>query len=70
MRIVAGKTVLYPSSALADNTLKQGLESRGFVVTRLKTYDTIPSTWTDEQLALAKSIDVVTFASPSTIRFD
>jgi len=34
----------------------------------LNTYDTIPSTWTNEQLDIAKSIDIVTFASPSTIK--
>jgi uroporphyrinogen-III synthase len=60
--------VLYPSSAIAENTLVKGLEARGLSVTRLSTYDTVPATWTEEQLRLAKSVDLVTFASPSTVR--
>jgi uroporphyrinogen-III synthase len=63
-----GPKVLYPSSAIAENTLVKGLEARGLSVTRLSTYDTVPATWTEEQLRLAKSVDLVTFASPSTVR--
>ena len=37
-----GKTVLYPSSALAENTLANGLENRGFVVrSSTRVYDKI-----------------------------
>ena len=63
-----GPRVLYPSSAIAENTLVRGLESRGFAVTRLSTYDTVPADWSPAQLALARSCDIVTFASPSTVR--
>mmetsp|Transcript_9801 Transcript_9801/g.13414 ORF Transcript_9801/g.13414 Transcript_9801/m.13414 type:complete len:227 (-) Transcript_9801:37-717(-) len=63
-----GKTILYPSSSLADNKLTDILTSRGFQVTRINTYCTVPATWSEEQLAIAKTIDIVTFASPSAIK--
>ncbi|KAJ1409648.1 uroporphyrinogen-III synthase [Ochromonadaceae sp. CCMP2298] len=65
-----GTSVLYPSSALADNKLVGGLAERGFKVTRLNTYTTVSAvpSWTPEQLTLAKSMDIVTFASPSAIK--
>jgi len=63
-----GTRALYPSSSIAENTLAKGLEARGFVVTRLNTYETVPAEWSPEQLQVAKSVDIVTFASPSTIR--
>ena len=37
-------------------------------VTRLNTYSTVPAIWTDEQQTLAKSVDIVTFASPSAVK--
>jgi uroporphyrinogen-III synthase len=39
-------------------------------VTRLNTYTTVSAvpSWTPEQLTLAKSMDIVTFASPSAIK--
>lgn len=63
-----GKSVLYPSSSIADNKLVVGLEKRGFAVKRLNTYNTSPSSWTTEQHELAKAMPVVTFASPSTVK--
>ena len=63
-----GKTVLYPSSALAENTLEIGLQKRGFIVRRLNTYDTVPTIWSEDQLAMAKFVDIVTFASPSAAK--
>lgn len=63
-----GKTVLYPSSAIAENTLVNGLTNRGFIVTRLNTYCTVPAEWTEDQLDSAKSVDIVTFASPSAVK--
>lgn len=63
-----GTTILYPSSSLADTILQNSLTQRNFKVTRLNTYETIPSIWTEEELILAKSIDIVTFASPSAIK--
>ena len=44
-----GKKVLYPTSAIAENTMQVGLESRGFQVTRLNTYNTIDARWTDQE---------------------
>lgn len=63
-----GKRILYPSSALADTKLENGLSSRGFEVTRLNTYDTIENPWSEDQLETARQVDIVTFASPSTIK--
>lgn len=61
-------TLLYPASAKAQDTLQNGLEARGFSVTRLDTYDTVPATWTAEQLSLAASANIACFASPSAIK--
>lgn len=61
-------TLLYPASAKAQDTLQNGLEGRGFIVTRLNTYDTVPASWTAEQLLLAESATVACFASPSAIK--
>ena len=63
-----GTSVLYPSSSLAENTLQDTLTLRGFTVKRLKTYETIPFIWTDDQYKQAENIKIVTFASPSAIR--
>lgn len=62
--------VLYPASARAQTALQDGLEARGegFVVTRLNTYDTVTATWTEEQTALAQTVQVACFASPSSIK--
>jgi len=63
-----GTSVLYPSSAIAENTLSNGLESRGFRVTRLNTYNTVPAVWTKEQQEMARTVDIVTIASPSAAK--
>lgn len=63
-----GPSVLYPTSNLAGDSLKEGLEARGFDVTRLDTYTTQPSVWSNEELDSAKTVDVVAFASPSAVR--
>lgn len=63
-----GNSVLYPTSALAENTLQRGLEERGFKVTRLNTYTTVPAKWTQENEDLARKADIVTFASPSAVK--
>lgn len=63
-----GTSILYPSSAIAENTLARGLESRGFKVTRLNTYNTVPAVWTKEQQELAQNVDIVTIASPSAAK--
>ncbi|KAL3799414.1 hypothetical protein HJC23_013869 [Cyclotella cryptica] len=61
-------TLLYPASAKAQDTLQNGLEGRGFSVTRLNTYDTVPASWTTDQLSLAESATVACFASPSAVK--
>lgn len=59
--------VLYPASLQAKKTLEDGLRERGFEVTRLNTYNTVPSIFTSGQLASAKSASVVCFGSPSAV---
>jgi uroporphyrinogen-III synthase len=63
----AGQTVLYPASAQAAPTLPEGLTARGFDVTRLDTYDTVPATWTGAEKGLTKHVNVVCFGSPSAV---
>jgi uroporphyrinogen-III synthase len=36
-------------------------------VTRINTYTTAPTVWTQEAIDLARTIDIVTFASPSAV---
>ncbi|KAJ3673704.1 hypothetical protein LUZ60_005696 [Juncus effusus] len=61
--------VLYPASAKASNEIEKGLSERGFVVTRLNTYNTVPVQEVDPVLLnLAISTPVVAVASPSALR--
>ena len=60
-------TVLYPASAKAANTIQDGLSARGFVVTRLNTYDTVTATWSEDEQALAATTNIVCFGSPSSV---
>ncbi|XP_047336991.1 uroporphyrinogen-III synthase, chloroplastic isoform X2 [Impatiens glandulifera] len=61
--------VLYPSSAKASGEIEEGLSSRGFEVTRLNTYTTMPVRHVDQQvLKQAFSAPVVAVASPSAIK--
>ncbi|KAJ1397421.1 Tetrapyrrole biosynthesis, uroporphyrinogen III synthase [Sesbania bispinosa] len=62
-------TVLYPASAKASNEIEEGLSNRGFEVTRMNTYTTIPVQHVDHMvLKQALAAPVVTVASPSAIR--
>lgn len=62
-------TVLYPSSAKASTVLQEGLEQRGFRVTRLNTYNTVTVQELDpDRLDLAKGARVVAIASPSALK--
>ena len=61
-------SLLYPASAKAQDTLQNGLEDRGFTVTRLNTYDTVTASWTPEEESLAKATTVACFASPSAVK--
>ncbi|KAG5048128.1 hypothetical protein AAZX31_04G036600 [Glycine max] len=62
-------TVLYPASAKASNEIEEGLSNRGFEVTRMNTYTTVPVQHVDHTvLKIALAAPVVTVASPSSIR--
>lgn len=37
-------------------------------MTRLSTYTTVPAIWSEQDISLAKSMDIVTFASPSAVK--
>lgn len=63
----SGDRVLFPASALAAETLETALVDRGFVVERVNAYTTVPAPWSDEDLALASSAQVVAFGSPSAV---
>ena len=65
----AQQSVLYPASALASRDLQRGLAARGFSVTRLDTYDTVPATQLPPGAREAAGrASVVAFASPSAIK--
>ena len=61
-------TLLYPASAKAAETLRDGLTERGFAVTRLDTYDTVTATWTEKQQQVAAKTQIVCVASPTSIK--
>lgn len=60
--------LLYPASALASDTIVDGLLSRGMQTRRLDTYTAVPASWNDESTRRAREASVVTFASPSAVR--
>ncbi|KAG2554246.1 hypothetical protein PVAP13_9KG649700 [Panicum virgatum] len=61
--------VLYPASAKASREIQEGLSDRGFHVTRLNTYTTVPVEDVEPlTLKLAISAPVVAVASPSTLK--
>uniref|UniRef100_A0A0D9VQF5 Uroporphyrinogen-III synthase n=1 Tax=Leersia perrieri TaxID=77586 RepID=A0A0D9VQF5_9ORYZ len=61
--------VLYPASAKAGHEIQNGLSDRGFEVTRLNTYTTVPVQDVDLLvLKPALSAPVVAVASPSALR--
>jgi uroporphyrinogen-III synthase len=60
--------VLYPASTKAADTLQEGLQARGFVVTRLNTYDTVTAEWNDGYRASARACRIACFASPSAVK--
>ncbi|GLJ12187.1 hypothetical protein SUGI_0186280 [Cryptomeria japonica] len=62
-------TVLYPASMKASDEIEHTLSDRGFQVTRLNTYSTVPIHELDQALlAEAVLVPVVAVASPSTVR--
>ncbi|XP_062216628.1 uroporphyrinogen-III synthase, chloroplastic [Phragmites australis] len=61
--------VLYPASAKAGHEIQDGLSDRGFDVTRLNTYTTVPVEDVEPvTLKLALSAPVIAVASPSALR--
>lgn len=61
-------TVLYPASLQAKMNLEEGLDQRGeFAVTRLNTYDTRSTKWTEDQTNLARQCTIACFGSPSAV---
>ncbi|CAN6290426.1 unnamed protein product [Urochloa humidicola] len=61
--------VLYPASAKASREIQEGLSDRGFHVTRLNTYTTVPVEDVEPvTLKLAISAPVVAVASPSALK--
>ncbi|KAL5208938.1 hypothetical protein ABZP36_004561 [Zizania latifolia] len=61
--------VLYPASSRAGHEIQNGLSDRGFKVTRLNTYTTVPVQDIDPLiLKPALSVPVVAVASPSALR--
>jgi uroporphyrinogen-III synthase len=63
-----GEAVLYPASALASGEIQSGLCAKGYEVVRLNTYSTEPADWNSEQLKVASSVSIVTFAAPSAVK--
>ncbi|KAK3025245.1 hypothetical protein RJ639_044593 [Escallonia herrerae] len=62
-------TVLYPASAKAGSEIEEGLSKRGFEVTRLNTYTTVPVSHVDQMVfEQALSAPVIAVASPSALR--
>ncbi|XXG70776.1 hypothetical protein AAC387_Pa07g0180 [Persea americana] len=62
-------TVLYPAPAKAGNEIEEVLSDRGFVVTRLNTYSTVPVCDVNlTVLTQALSAPVIAVASPSAVR--
>ena len=67
---LAGARVLLPRTDIADATLAEGLARLGAVVHEVKVYRTVPATAAiarAKDLLQAGEIDVVTFASSSTV---
>ena len=60
--------ILYPASAKAANTIVDGLCERGYNVTRLNTYSTENTVFTEFEKELGADVDIVTFAAPSAVK--
>ena len=66
---VRGRRFLLPVSDKAREVLADGLAARGAIVDRIVAYRTVPPAGAGPALAaaLARGVDVVTFASPSAV---
>lgn len=60
--------VLYPASELAGPVVEEGLRAKGYNVVRLNTYSTESAVWPADFKETAKTVSVVTFASPSSVQ--
>lgn len=60
--------ILYPASARAAPTIVDGLTERGALVIRLDTYDTVPASWSDHELEMARKCRIACFGSPSAVQ--
>ncbi|KAL8137078.1 hypothetical protein V2J09_016607 [Rumex salicifolius] len=64
-------SVLYPASVKASNDIEEGLSGRGFQVTRLNTYTTVPVRQVDPSLLeQALAAPVIAVASPSALNLE
>mmetsp|Transcript_43636 Transcript_43636/g.89115 ORF Transcript_43636/g.89115 Transcript_43636/m.89115 type:complete len:282 (+) Transcript_43636:54-899(+) len=64
-----GPKLLYAASSIAPGTLQEGLEKRGFQVTRYNTYTTRPvEKHSPDALALMEKAQIATFGSPSAVK--
>lgn len=61
-------SVLFPSSALAADSIADGLAARRIRTRRINTYTTAPAEWSVADLARAQAARFVTFGSPSAVR--
>jgi uroporphyrinogen III methyltransferase / synthase len=65
---VAGRRVLFPRAAQANDALIRVLTARGAVVEDVVVYDTLPATRDERGLAeLERGVDAATFTSASTV---
>lgn len=63
-----GTNILYPTSFIAQNTMVDELQIRGFHVNRINIYDTYGANWDEDLTKKAKEVDIVTLTSPSAAR--
>ena len=64
----AGMRVLHLTSQLAEDELREALEARGVLYTRVEGYRTVPAQPSQNELERLKGSDVVTLASGSAAR--
>lgn len=63
-----GSRLLYPASAKASTDNVRMLEERGFLVSRINTYSTETALWSADEKEVCGTVDVATFASPTTVK--
>lgn len=63
-----GKKVIFPSSEIAQNTLVDNLNLRGFLVNRINIYNTHGAEWTNDFIKIAQKVQIVMLTSPSAAK--